>query len=220
MKFEAALPEVEVRVFAPGNAPAARTMEVRTLRPVMTAGRAAILKAIDTYRDLNYGLSKIEVQKLGYFLQVAGQDLRLRFDKHIYGPYSDQLRHALNRMERHFIVGLGDGSVESEIEPAADALREADAFIEAQHDSVLTERLERLQALIHSFQTPYGMELLSTVHWVAAHEESRSPDAALQAISQWSDRKKRLMQPAHVRAAWQRLAEQGWISQREVAPVH
>ena len=79
----------------------------------MTAGRAAILKAIDTYRDLNYGLSKIEVQKLGYFLQVAGQDLKLHFEKHTYGPYSEELRHALNRMEGHFIVGLGDRLAQS-----------------------------------------------------------------------------------------------------------
>ena len=209
------LPEVEVRLFAPGTAPGAKAMEVRTPRPAMTEGRAAILKAIDTYRDLNYGLSKIEVQKLGYFLQAAGQDLQLQFDKHIYGPYSDRLRHALNRMEGHFIVGMGDGSVESEIEPADDALREANAFIEATGDSTLINRLERLQTLIDGFQTPYGMELLSTVHWVATREERNSPDAALQAIGQWNDRKKRLMQPAHVRAAWHRLAEQGWIGQSD-----
>jgi O-acetyl-ADP-ribose deacetylase (regulator of RNase III) len=79
------LPEVDVRVFEPGAAPDAKSMEVRTSRPRMTPGRAAILKSIDTYRELNYGLTKIEVQKLGYFLQVAGQDLRLQFEKHLYG---------------------------------------------------------------------------------------------------------------------------------------
>jgi O-acetyl-ADP-ribose deacetylase (regulator of RNase III) len=215
----ATLTDVEVRLFAPGTAPNAKEMEVRTVRPAMTRGRAAILKSIDTYRDLNYGLSKIEVQKLGYFLQVAGQDLRLQFDKHIYGPYSEQLRHALNRMEGHFIVGLGDGSVESEIEPTMDALREADAFIQAEQDEVLAERLARLQALIDGFQTPYGMELLSTVHWVASHEGVDSPDTALRAISQWNDRKRRLMQAPHVRAAWNRLTEQGWIGQFDASPT-
>ena len=106
----AALPDVDVRLFEPGDAPAPKTMEVRTHRPKMTPGRAAILKSIETYRDLNYGLTKIEVQKLGYFLQAAGQNLGLQFEKHLYGPYSEQLRHALNRMEGHFIVGLGDGN--------------------------------------------------------------------------------------------------------------
>lgn len=67
------------------------------------------MKALDTYRELNYGLSKIEVQKLAYFLQEAGEPLKLPFVKHHYGPYSDTLRHALNTMEGHFIRGLGDG---------------------------------------------------------------------------------------------------------------
>ena len=213
------LPDVEVRLFEPGTAPKAKAMDVRTARPKMTVGRAAILKAIDTYRDLNYGLSKIEVQKLGYFLQIAGQDLKLHFEKHTYGPYSEALRHALNRMEGHFIIGLGDGVVDSEIEPTVDALAEADAFIESAGETALKSRLERLQALIDGFQSPYGMELLATVHWVAHHEaDANSPEGALAAIRSWNSRKKKLMQPSHVTAAWQRLATEGWLApERAVA---
>lgn len=206
------LPDVEVRLFEPGAAPAAKDMVVRTHRPKMTAGRAAILKSIETYRDLDYGLTKIEVQKLGYFLQVAGQNLGLRFEKHLYGPYSDQLRHALQRMEGHFIVGLGDGSVDSELAPIQDALAEADTFLAEQGDAVLMERLERLGRLIEGFQSPYGMELLSTVHWVAEQEgAAHSPQAALSAVQQWNARKKKLMRPAHVEAAWERLAQGHWM---------
>lgn len=208
----AALPDVDVRLFEPGDAPSAKSMEVRTARPKMTIGRAAILKSIDTYRDLNYGLTKIEVQKLGYFLQVAGQNLGLQFEKHLYGPYSEQLRHALNRMEGHFIVGMGDGSVDSEIEPAPDALREADEFLAVYGNAEINARLGRLQSLIDGFQSPYGMELLATVHWVANAEANvSSPDAALLAIGAWNPRKKRLMQPVHVSAAWDRLVQQDWI---------
>lgn len=212
------MPHVEVRLFEPGAAPAAKDMVVRTDRPRMTAGRAAILKSIDTYRDLDYGLTKIEVQKLGYFLQVAGQDLRLNFEKHLYGPYSDQLRHALQRMEGHFIVGLGDGSVDSEIAPTQDALAEADLFLAEHGDAATADRLTRLQHLIDGFQSPYGMELLSTVHWVADQEDAaRSPQAALAALQQWNPRKKKLMRAEHVQAAWERLTEQGWI--KEAAPA-
>lgn len=211
----AALPDVDVRLFEPGDAPAPKSMEVRTHRPKMTPGRAAILKSIETYRDLNYGLTKIEVQKLGYFLQAAGQNLGLQFEKHLYGPYSEQLRHALNRMEGHFIVGLGDGNVDSEIEPAPDALAEADAFLAQNPDPAIHERLQRLHALIDGFQSPYGMELLSTVHWVATHDQGvTSAATAHQAIGQWNARKKQLMQAAHVEAAWGRLAVAGWLANR------
>ncbi|QEL57333.1 type II toxin-antitoxin system antitoxin DNA ADP-ribosyl glycohydrolase DarG [Chromobacterium paludis] len=207
----AALPNVTVRLFEPAGSPAAHSMEVRTARPRMTPGRAAILKVLDTYRELNYGLTKVEVQKLAYFLQAAGQDLRLTFVKHQFGPYSDQLRHALTRMEGHFIRGLGDGVSSSEIEPIPEALAEADAFI-TESQAELGARVERVSQLIEGFQSPYGMELLATVHWVATHEPSvHSTDEAFHAIQAWNDRKKKLMRPEQVAAAWQQLQDLGWL---------
>lgn len=210
--FEA-LPEVEVRLFEPGGAPNAKAMEVRTKRPRMTPGRAAIVKVLDTYRELNYGLSKIEVQKLAYFLQEAGEPLKLQFVKHHYGPYSDTLRHALNTMEGHFIRGVGDGVVESEIEPTEEALAEAEAFIADEGHEALSAHVERVGQLIEGYQSSYGMELLASVHWVAAHEPgARLVDEAIKAVHDWNDRKKLLMQPDHIKLAWQRLAEEGWLS--------
>lgn len=211
-----ALPEVEVRLFEPGETPDPKTMEVRTERPRMTPGRAAILKSIETYRTLDYGLSRIEVQKLAYFLQEAGQPLALKFEKHLYGPYSDALRHALQRMEGHFIRGVGDGVVEAEIAPVSEALVEAECFIaEAGHEA-LNERVDRLASLIEGFQSPYGMELLATVHWVRSREGARNPDEALSRIRAWNDRKKSLMSADHVRTAWERLEGAGWLKRKDL----
>jgi O-acetyl-ADP-ribose deacetylase (regulator of RNase III) len=206
------LPDVEVRLFEPAGAPDPKSMEVRTSRPRMTAGRAAILKVLDTYRALEYGLSRIEVQKLAYFLQEAGENLKLSFVKNRYGPYSEELRHALNRMEGHFIRGLGDGVVEAEIEPLEDALSEAEEFIAASGHAKLAQHVERVASLIDGFQSPYGMELLATVHWVATREPNvNTLDQAIMAVHSWNARKATIMQPAHVHAAWIRLAEQGWV---------
>ncbi len=213
----AGLPELEVRLFPPAGSPDPKSMEVRTTRPRMTAGRAAILKVLDTYRALEYGLSRIEVQKLAYFLQEAGEDLKLSFVKHQYGPYSDQLRHALNRMEGHFIRGLGDGVVEAEIEPIEDALAEADRFVAESGHAAMAQHVERVARLIDGFQSPYGMELLATVHWVAAHEPNvRTLDQAVRAVHAWNERKASLMPAPHVRAAWDRLAAQNWLPQEMV----
>ncbi len=211
------LPDVDVRLFPPAGAPDAKSMQVRTHRPRMTAGRAAILKVLDTYRALGYGLSKIEVQKLAYFLQEAGEALNLPFAKHAYGPYSDTLRHVLNRIEGHFIRGLGDGVVEAEIEPTLDALQEADAFAAAHALDGTNARVHRVGELIEGFQSPYGMELLATVHWVARQEGARTPADALSAIGRWNARKQTLMSPAHVDVAWERLEQGGWLSRDAVS---
>ena len=208
----AGLPEVHVRLFPPDGAPAPKSMEVRTERSRMTPGRAAILKVLDTYRALGYGLSRIEVQKLAYFLQEAGEALRLPFEKHAYGPYSDTLRHVLNRMEGHFIRGLGDGVVEAEIEPVPEAMAEAEAFVETLGNETLAARVRRVGELIEGFQSQYGMELLATVHWVARQEGASTRGQALEAVHAWNDRKKALMAPEHVAAAWNRLEQAGWLN--------
>ncbi len=178
----------------------------------MTAGRAAMLTLLGMYRALNYTLSQIEVQKLAYFLQATGEEMNLDFQPHKYGPYSGQIRPVLNRMEGHFIRGVGDGVVESEIEPIDSALEEAQRFIQSAGSRDLTERVKRVADLIEGFQTPYGMELLSTVHWVATHDpKARSPSDALEAIRKWSDRKRDLMDADHVQVAWDRLREGSWL---------
>ena len=205
-------PDVDVRLFEPDGAPSAKSMEVRTKRPKMTPGRAAILKVLDTYRALDYGLSRIEVQKLAYFLQQAGENLKLHFVKHQYGPYSDELRHALLNMEGHFIRGLGDGVVEAEIEPVPEALAEAEAFAAEAGHNALSERVERVGKLIDGFQSPYGMELLATVHWVATQNPpARNVEEAVRLTHAWNPRKRQLMQPAHVAAAWKRLQDEDWL---------
>jgi hypothetical protein len=67
--------------------------------------------------------------------------------------------------------------------------------------------------LIEDFETPFGMELLASVHWVEASRPpaERSPEAALRAVHAWNDRKAARMRQAHVSAAWQRLRSHGWL---------
>lgn len=213
------LPDVEVYLFEPGPTLDPKHMVVNTTRPRMTPARAAMLKVMEIYRRFEFGLSKIEVQKLAYFLQFAGEDMKLAFEKQNYGPYSDELKHALNRMEGHFIRRLGDGVVQAEIEPVQQALAEADAFIESSGDESVRDRVRRVAQLIDGFESPYGMELLASVHWLALNDpEVEDVQSAISAIGNWNSRKKALMTPAHVQAAWSRLHQQSWL--REPSSVN
>jgi len=178
----------------------------------MTPLDAAILRTANAYCALGYGLSEHELQELADFLQEAGEALNLPFEKHAYGPYSDTLRHVLNRMEGHSIRGLGDGVADVEIEPVADALAEAETFVEAHGHEAMAERVLRVGDLIEGFQSPYGMELFATVHWVAKHEGAATKEQAIAAVRAWNDRKKSLMTPEHVAAAWNRLEQAGWLN--------
>ncbi|MFZ4126296.1 MAG: hypothetical protein ACOYJ2_09585, partial [Rickettsiales bacterium] len=210
--------QLEVRLFEPTGAPAADTMVVRTERPPMSAARAVLIKLLSAYRETGYLLSKIEVQKLAYFGYVLGEMPRLKYQKHQYGPYADNLRHVLNDMQGHYITGVGDhDTAEAQIAVADGAIEEADHFL-AQHPESL-QRLDSISRAISGFETPYGMELLATVHWVAKNDvEVPTVENVMQGIHQWEpnkpawgDRKKALMQEAHVKIALDRLKDTGWI---------
>lgn len=208
----AALPDVRVLLYSPQGAPAAKDMPVRTRRPKMTAARALFIKLMDQYSALHYRRTLLEIQKLAYFLQEAGEPLRLRFEKGLYGPYAHNLNKVLEVLEGHYIRGFGDSQKpDTEIELLPHAVEEADAFL-AQHKESL-QRLERVSELIAGFETPYGMELIASVHWVAAHDKPTAKDEkmAAQAVHTWNDRKRSMFQPHHVEVAWSRLKQEHWL---------
>lgn len=205
-------PAISVNLFEPKGAPPAREMVNRTAKPDMTPARAAIVKIISIYREMEYGLTKIEVQKLAYFLEKAGQPLNLEFVKHSYGPYSDKLRHVLKALDGHYLIGVGDFSGEAQIALLPGALSEADEFIRKSDGIELSERVERVGKLIDGYETPYGMELLATVHWVVTQEPNvRTQDEAIVAVHNWNSRKRAILREDHIRMAWQRLDDQEWF---------
>lgn len=207
----AQVPDLRVVLFAPSGAPEAATMPNKTNRPSMTPGRAAVIAVMSRYAMAGYSLTLLEVQKLLYFLQEAGETLTtLKFAKDRYGPYADTLRHVLDKMDGHFIRGWGDGAnkPETSLEIVPEAEAEAEAFLSGELQT--QERLGRVSELIEGFETPYGMEILSTVHWVATREQAASADDAVRLTHAWNARKA-TFSPDHIRAAWEALAQKGWL---------
>lgn len=212
----AAVPDVDVVVYPPGETPAAQQMRTATARPNMTPARAALIRLLTRYTDRALEASLIEVQKLLYFLQQAGEPLRLDYVKGRYGPYADNLRHTLTTLEGHYTVGFGDGSAKVTVAEPLRVLAGADA----EADTVLADhpetqaRIDRVLALADGFESAYGMELLATVHWLASTdgEAHADPDRAAELVQSWSPRKGRMFTADHARTAWTALRERGWLS--------
>lgn len=207
----ASLPDVRVWLYAPAGAPAAEEMPIGTVRPQLTTARALLIKLIAQYAALDYRLSLLEIQKLAYFLQEVGQPMRLSFRKGPYGPYAHNLNKVLELLEGHYIRGYGDSQKPGvSLELLPDAAAQADAHLQ---DESARGRLAQLSRLIAGFETPYGMELLSSVHWLAVHEDSKadSPAAAWDALQHWNSRKRKMFRGEHVQVAWRRLQEAGMV---------
>jgi hypothetical protein len=88
------------------------------------------------------------------------------------------------------------------------AVRDAEAFLSA-HETTL-ERFERVVRLVEGFETPFGLELLATVHWVVTKEGAGDLTDVAVRVHGWNQRK-RQFSLVQIDLAATRLREQRWI---------
>lgn len=199
------LPNVEVHLYEPAGSPSPDKIKIRTNPPKLTRARALFLMLMNDYSIPGYKLSLLEIQKLAYFLQTVGEPLRLKFVKGKFGPYADNLNHVLQRIDGHFIRGFGDRSRDAEIYLIKDAARRAETFLE--NDEWAFEHLESVRKIIHGFETPYGLELLATVHWVVSTKPKIKDDVKkiIEEVHKWNERKQKIFREKHIEKAWHHL---------------
>lgn len=210
------LTDVRVVVYEPGGPPAAKNMAHIREVPKMTAGRAALVELIHRYLRglLDPFVSLLEVHKLMYFMQEAGEPLRLKFQKGPYGPYAENLRHVLNAIEGHFVSGYADGgdAPDKRLELVPGAMEEAGAFL-ARNERTRS-RFSKVAELVEGFESPFGLELLSTVHWVIDKEGGRSMSDVQKRTYAWNDRKQQFT-PRQIALAADVLKRHGWVNETE-----
>lgn len=208
--------DVEVLLYEPKGAPKPEKMAKERNAPNMTIGRASLLVLIRQYLSavMDPSISLLEIHKLMLFMQDAGENLRLQYKEAPYGPYAANLRHVLNRIEGHFISGYGDGKDDPDVQIALipEAVENAESFLRKHPDT--QARFQRVSQLINGFETPYGMELLATVYWVATRKNADTAERAIQKVYAWNSRKK-MFRENHIRIAWQNLLSQKWIQENK-----
>ena len=152
----------------------------------------------------------LEIHKLMYFMQEAGEPLRLKYAKAPYGPYAENLRHVLHAVEGHLVSGYADGgdAPDKQIELVPGAVKDAEAFLIGKPDTVT--RFDRVGNLVEGFETPFGLELLATVHWVVTRENATSAEDTAAKVYAWNERKKRFS-PRQIGIAYTTLHAKGWL---------
>ncbi|WP_449355338.1 hypothetical protein ACUL41_04475 [Virgibacillus natechei] len=158
------------------------------------------------YKGSGYRLSLLEVQKIAYFLQESGEPLKLNFEKNKYGPYAENLNFVLQRLEGHYIRGYGDRNSRANIYMINNANIKAKEFLSDDEQSM--QRLEKVQQVIYGFETPYGMELLATIHWIMKSVGSLTLEQLIAEVHGWNTRKKEIFSPKHIETAWNHLRKQ------------
>ena len=206
------LANVRIILFEPNGAPKGANMAHAPKAPDMTPGRAALVSLMDRYLRglLDPFVSLLEVHKLMYFMQVSGEELKLRYKKAPFGPYAENLSHVLKAIEGFYVTGYADGgdTPDKPLHLVPGAEKDAAAML-IQHPETQAH-MERVFHLVEGFESSFGLELLASVHWVINHEAQSSLDALTQSLYAWNPRKKKFSE-RQIALAVNVLQTQGWF---------
>lgn len=191
-------------------------------REELTPARALIAELVRRYWVLGIECSLLEVQKLAWFLERAIESqglvnpLKLDFQARHYGPYADRLRHLLDALDGSYLDSKKRISDSDPLDPIwfNEKQRDKVAFYLKTEASEYLPALEKTTRLIDGFESPFGLELLSTVDWLLSHQGVRlEPSAVREELSRWPEgefaasRKLQLFDVPKIELALTRLKE-------------
>jgi O-acetyl-ADP-ribose deacetylase (regulator of RNase III) len=212
------LTDVQISIYEPQGAPATDKMFHSRDVPNMTTGRAVLVELISRYLNglLDPFVTLLEVHKLMYFMQEAGEPLRLRYQKAPYGPYAENLRQVLKTIEGHLVSGYADGGDRpgKQLKLVPGAIEDARNFLQQYPDT--RTRFEKVADLVEGFESPFGLELLSTVHWIMEKESVSSIESVIKHTYAWSNRKRQFT-PRQINLAINVVINKGWISNDSIS---
>jgi len=160
----------------------------------LTPARALVAELVRRYWILGMECSLLEIQKLAWFLQRTIEhtglknELKLNFEANFYGPYANNLEHLLNALDGSYLKS--DKRI-----PDCDPL-DVIWFNETEKQKVSTylkteakdylPALEEASQVISGFESPFGLELLSTVDWLVTNQGcDRTVESIKKGIANW-----------------------------------
>lgn len=225
------LTDVEILIFEPTKQ--YQNVTKRTGQQKLTPARAMISELIRKYWVMGMECSLLEVQKLAWFLERSiekrmgcaeglSNPLDLRFEANIYGPYADRLRHLLSGLDGSY---LSSDKAINDSDPL-DVVWFNDAkngllqtYLSSQEASPYLPSLAETVELIDGFETPFGLELLSTVDWLIS-KQGIAPElnAIKEGLKNWpasegsARRKSQLFDDRAITIALERLITSNWAA--------
>jgi O-acetyl-ADP-ribose deacetylase (regulator of RNase III) len=203
-----ALNGVDVQIYEPNAAVKSVLQQQNTPKAVeLTPARAIFLFSMFAYEALGEPASLFVANKLAYFLQRMGENMRLNFTASKYGPYADGVRHVLYRLNGTYLMGLEQQSAKP-FEPVKlnyNKLDEVREYIAKELGPEQRQRLDDMLKLITGFESALSLEVLATVAFILEKYPAYNTEQVAEAVAKWSDRKKAIMPKRYIDIAYHHL---------------
>jgi|AntRauTorckE5430_2_1112549.scaffolds.fasta_scaffold00907_6 O-acetyl-ADP-ribose deacetylase (regulator of RNase III) len=204
--------EVAVFLYEPNPNIQKQLKEKAPATPIsLTVNRAMLLRGMYAYEKEGEPINLVVANKIVYFLQRLGQDMKLGFTPYIYGPYNPVVSHVMAYFNGSYILGLEDMSAKPFDALQLNYNEKARVYLNGYIDKIFTseqqEIVRQLERLIDGFSSAMGIELLSSVDYILQEQPDASVPEIVAAAGKWSNRKKKLLDERHVKIAHGRLKE-------------
>lgn len=199
------LSNIDIKIYEPGfkgkTEKHFKKIELNKLRSIL-------LYSAEKFYNKSEELNLISIQKLSYFLQNLGIDLKLKFEKGWYGPYAQNLNKLLVLLNNHYLkFDSEENKPYTSVNISKNQINEINKYYD---ENVSTEEksiVNQLFKLISGFESSYGLELLGTIDFVIKKNKTNDIEKIKAEIENWTNRKKKIMTDYHIERAHARLIQ-------------
>ncbi|MCE1255620.1 MAG: Appr-1-p processing protein, partial [Anaerolineae bacterium] len=89
------------------------------------------------------------------------------------------------------------------------AVEDASTFLKQYPDTLA--RFDKVADLVEGFESPFGLELLSTVYWIIKNESVNSVEDVVKYTYEWNEHKRQFT-PRQIAIATNTVTNKGWIN--------
>ena len=177
----------------------------------LTDARAMLLYALFRYERSGEMANVFAANKIAYFLQESGEPMRLQFVPHHFGPYDQRVEKVLYALNGIYLTGLEQMTAKP-FEPLQlnyEKATEVQEYVEKKLTSQQRDRLNSVFELISGFESTLALEILSSIHFLLAQDQTLSTRDLLEKVRSWNERKKALIKEEYINLAVAHLREHG-----------
>ena len=206
------LAEVEVLVYEP-NAQIKNILQKENSKKEvkLTPARAMLLFALFKFEKYGEYSTVFTANKLAYFLQESGENLKLKFEPYTYGPYAQAVEKVLYALNGKYLKGLEQMNAKP-FEPLQlnySRFKEVEDYVTTNLSEEQRNRLESLFEAIEGFESTLSLEILSSVHYITSKHPQIEKAEIVGKIKEWNKRKSDLITEKYVSIAYEHLEDYG-----------